>query len=144
MTNPTTAITITHTVPEPEYLFYSPMSLTPKPNASFNEGNYFDLLGFNPAGGDSDMRDRLATDMRLYLRSMHDMSLNKASTEDTSKVAVSEFLAKHGPTYWGVDKRDHLQEPNISKGFLCPRDAQRENSRWLSTTSFPIMTLLIP
>ena len=85
------------------------------------------------------MRNRLATDMNLYL-----MFLNKASTEDTSKVTVSAFLAKYGPTYWGIDKRDHLQEPDISKGFLCPRDAQREDSRWLSTTSFPIMTLLIP
>ena len=90
------------------------------------------------------MRDCLATDMNLYVKSKHDMFLDKASTEDALKVAVSEFLAEYGPKYWGVDKRDHLQEPDIYKGFLCPRDAQREDSRWSSTTSFPIMTLLIP
>ena len=75
------------------------------------------------------MRDHLATDMNLYVKSTHDMFLDRASTEDTLKVVVLEFLAIYGPKYWGIDKRDHLQEPDISKGFLCPRDAQRENSR---------------
>ena len=75
------------------------------------------------------MRNRLATDLSLYVRSTHDRFLNKASTEDTLKVAVSDFLAKYGPIYWGINKRDHLQEPDIYKGFLCPRDAQREDSR---------------
>ena len=60
------------------------------------------------------MHDRLATDMNLYVRSTHDVFLNKASTEDTLKVDVSAFLAKYGPTYWGVDKRDHLQVSGAS------------------------------
>ena len=90
------------------------------------------------------MRDSLATDMNSYVRSSHHMFLNEASTTDTLKVAVSEFLAQYGPIYWGVDNRDHLHEPDILKGFLCPRNAQREDSRWLSTTSFPIITLLKP
>ena len=111
----------------------------------FKQDTYFDLLGFKPAGRVfPDMRDRLAPDTNFYLRSTHGMLLIKASTEDTLKVTVSAFLERYGPTYWGIDNRDHLQEPDISKGFLCPRDAQREDSRWLSTTSFLIMTLLIP
>ena len=143
MTNRTTATTITHTGPEYEYLSYSPISSTS--SLYFKQENFFDLLGFKPAGKVfPDMRDRLASDTNLYLKSMHDMFRNKASIEDTLKVVVSAFLEKYGRTYWGIDNRDHLQEPDISKGFLCPRDAQREDSRWLSTTSFPIMTLLIP
>ena len=143
MANSTTATTITHTGPEYKYLFYSPMSSTS--SASFTQENYFDLLGFKPAGsGFPDMRDRLASDTNLCLRSTHDTFLNKVLTKDTLKVAVSAFLEKYGRIYWGIDNRDHLQEPDISKGFLYPRDAQREDSRWLFTTSFPIMTLLIP
>lgn len=67
--------------------------------------------------------------MKLYVRSSNHMFFNNTSVEDPFKVAVSEFLARHGPTYWGVDKRDQLLEPDIFKGFLCPRDAQREYSR---------------
>lgn len=75
------------------------------------------------------MRDCLATDMNIFVRSTHHIFLNKASTKDLLKVAVLEFLAQYGPKYWGVDKRDHLCEPDILRGFLYPRDAQREDSR---------------
>ena len=46
---------------------------------------------------------------------------------------VSEFLAEYGPIYWGNSRRDHLEEPNVLKGFLCPRDTTRANSRWVCT-----------
>ena len=42
---------------------------------------------------------------------------------------VLDFLKKIGVTYWGTIDRHHLQEPDPYKGFQCPRDAGRPNSR---------------
>lgn len=68
-------------------------------------------------------------DMDDHVQPLSHKFLNRAANREAFKIMVAEFLAEHGPTYWGTSKRDHLEEPNILKGFLCPRDALRADSR---------------
>ena len=46
------------------------------------------------------------------------------------KKMVLDFFTKHGEKYWGLTERNHLSESDPNKGFLCPRDAARTNSRY--------------
>ena len=58
--------------------------------------------------------------------------LRKSDNISAFKIMISEFLAEYGSTYWGKYKRSHLKEPDISKGFLYPRDAERKDSRYVT------------
>lgn len=53
------------------------------------------------------------------------------------KVMVSEFLVGHGEEYWGLSNREHLAEPDVSKGFFYPRDANRGGSRFVHLLGDP-------
>ena len=74
------------------------------------------------------MRTDFVVDMRNDLSFPSLEVLNRRADPKAFKILVSGFLAQYGPKYWGDSKRDHLQEPDTLKGFLCPRDAQREGS----------------
>ena len=81
--------------------------------------------------------------MNHHVRHIGHKFLNRMANPEAFKIIVSEFLAEYGPVYWGNSKRDHLEEPNILKGFLCPRDAIRANSKWVYTMLFLITLTFI-
>ena len=107
------------------YLSYEPRSSIG--HASYS--HFLDLLGFKPAYASEQMRKDFIADMKTHLSSPSHKFLTRDANSEALKTIVSEFLAEYGPTYWGDSKRDHLQESDANKGFLCPRDAQREGSR---------------
>ena len=75
------------------------------------------------------MRQALVDNMDGHVQHTSHRFLLKIENPQALKVVVLEFLAEYGPVYWGNSERDHLKEPNILKGFLCPRDATRPDSR---------------
>lgn len=75
------------------------------------------------------MRTAFSCDMKAHLDSPSHKFLTRAANPEAFKIVISEFLAEYGPIYWGDSMRDHLQESDSLKGFLCPRDAQRVPSR---------------
>lgn len=75
------------------------------------------------------MRTAFIADVKHHVNSPSHRFLTRDAYPEAFKTVMSEFLAEYGPTYWGDSKRDHLQESDALKGFLCPRDAQREGSR---------------
>ena len=76
------------------------------------------------------MRASFIGDMNHHVKHKSHKFLLKTENPAASKTIISEFLKKYGRIYWGNNKREHLEEPDISKGFLCPRDATRGDSRW--------------
>lgn len=106
------------------YLRYKPTS----PIRSHNNVHFFDLLGFKPASASERMRTAFTVDMANHVQHSSYQVLNRAANPEAFAILVSEFLAEYGPTYWGDSEREHLQEPDTLKGFLCPRDALRAGS----------------
>lgn len=68
------------------------------------------------------MRAAFIVDMGSHLSSPSHRFINRRADPEAFKIVVSDFLTQYGPAYWGASKRDHLEEPNTLKGFLCPRD----------------------
>ena len=56
---------------------------------------------------------------------------------------VREFLNLRGHRYWSASNRRHLQQPDILKGFLYPRDTERAQSRYIITVCPKRQLLLI-
>lgn len=75
------------------------------------------------------MRDKFIANMNDHVQHLSHKYLTKAANPEAFKILVAEFLAEYGPIYWGDSKRDHLKKQDIHQGFLCPRDALREDSR---------------
>lgn len=69
------------------------------------------------------IKSHVDTSVHKYLRSI--------DNEAAFNVMVSEFFERHGADYWGPFDREHLAEPDVSKGFLYPRDAYREGSQYV-------------
>ena len=77
------------------------------------------------------MRHAFDVNMHDHVQHKSHRFLRRMANPKAFEIIVSEFLAEYGAVFWGESKRDHLEEPNILKGFLCPRDATRANSRWV-------------
>ena len=115
------------TTPTGLYLSYVPK--TSIKSASHN--HFLDQLGFKPASTSEQMRRAFVADMTNYVQGqpLSHKFLIRAANPEAFKVVVAGFLAEYGPVYWGSSSRDHLEEPDTLKGFLCPRDALRARSR---------------
>lgn len=75
------------------------------------------------------MRDKFIANMNDHVQDLSHKFLTKAANPEAFKILVARFLAKYGPIYWGNSERDHLEEQDIHRGFLCPRDTLRADSR---------------
>ncbi|KAF6225328.1 hypothetical protein HO173_012813 [Letharia columbiana] len=124
----TTAPAMITTDPRKWYLSYKPKPCVPH----HCPRHFFDKIGFKPEHSSEQMRTAFIIDMETQLNSHSHNFLRKVTDPKAFTIAVSEFLVECGPTYWGDSKRDHLQEPDTLKGFLCPRDAQREGSKLIA------------
>ena len=89
------------------------------------------------------MRIAFVEKMDDHVQHISHKFLLRIANPEAMRIVVLEFLAEYGPLYWGDSKRNHLEEPNILKGFLCPRDATRPNSRWVYTMLFLITLTFI-
>ena len=107
------------------YLSYAPTASS----ISTSSKNFFEKLGFISEDQTENIRDTFIANMDSHVEHPSHRFLMKALNPRANKVIVLEFLAEYGSIYWGNSKRDHLEEPNTLKGFLCPRDATRAKSR---------------
>ena len=93
------------------------------------KADFFKMLGFKQGDASETMRIAFYADMEAHVQFPSHRFLNKEMNPEAFGTMMSEFLTEYGPKYWGDRKRDHLEEPDTLKGFMCPRDAQREDSR---------------
>lgn len=101
----------------------------------------FERLGFKITASTIAKREMLLNHLRGHVDGSNYIILRSTDNLAAFKVMVSEFLVEHGEDYWGRIGREHLAEPDISKGYLYPRDANREGSRFASRSSNPIVTV---
>lgn len=90
--------------------------------------SYIDLLGFKVIT-DSGERIAFLDQVKGHVDFSCYKFLRKSDNGSAFRVMVKEFLTEHGSTFWGGVNRSHLKEPDISKRFFCPRDANRKGSR---------------
>lgn len=114
---------------EPAYMTYAPGLGSTCTGKSYS--TYFTQLGFSSPAVALAVRDELIRDVRAHVDTSNYKYLRKEDNRNAFKTMVSEFLNEYGTTYWGISRRDHLVCQDVRKGFLCPRDAQREGSRYL-------------
>lgn len=119
-----------------EFLTYAPQAR----NRKTNNHNYLDQLGFekgSEAAEDEAFLTRAAfvKDLRNHVKSSDFEYLLKVDNEQAFEMMIKGFLLKYGTTYWGASKRSHLVEKDPAKGFLCPRDAERKDSRYWSDST---------
>ena len=120
------------------------LSYTPSTNLKYASlEHYFDKLGFKSGEASAGMREAFMADMMEHVQHSSHRFLHRSANPEAFKIVVAEFLTEYGPVYWGNSKRDHLEEPNVRRGFLCPRDATRSNSRWVYTMLFLITLTFI-
>lgn len=119
--------TATNVTPSNLYLSYAPIPRS----SNINQKYFLDMLGFETSNTSNKMKNMLITNMNdhVQVRPVNHKFLTKTANPEALKILVAEFLAEYGPIYWGDSKREHLKERDIHKGFLCPRDALRKDSR---------------
>ena len=140
--NPAIAIITTHSdlhSDSDSYLSYVPSASST--SSSFK--HFFEKLGFRTDDQTQKIRDTFIANMDNHVQHRNHRFLLKAKNPRAYKVIVSEFLAEYGSVYWGSSERDHLEEPNPLKGFLCPRDATRAKSRYAYIMLFLITLTFI-
>ena len=89
----------------------------------------FRRLGFKIDYSSELKRENFVAAMKGQVDNSDLRYLRPTDNEAAFSVMVDEFLVQHGEHYWGVHDRDHLEEEDISKGYLYPRDAHRSVSR---------------
>lgn len=120
---PTTASN-NESAPQKTYLSYTP--------AATGNGNYtshFERLGFRIDNTTLHIRERFLSDLRSHVDGSHYKFLTKHDNARAFNTVIAEFLSDFGRLYWGPLAREHLGEPDILKGFCCPRDASRAGSK---------------
>lgn len=108
------------------YLTYAP-NYTGQPSSYTSR---FEQLGFKIDSTTKVKRDHCLDAVKGHVNSSHYKFLRSTDNAAAFNTMVTEFLEEHGGTYWGHSDRGHLEEPELSKGFLFPRDAGRPNSRY--------------
>ena len=114
--------------PKPLYLDYAP-SGGPKYH---NYESFLNRLGFLPARDSKLAHDMRKEFMAAFKQCTHQpirAFLLKKDNEAAFKALILGFLKETGPKFWGTSNRDHLEAPDNLRGFLYPRDADREGSR---------------
>ena len=122
-----TNYTIASKTSEEAYLKYAP-GTDPDRKGKVNYDSFLDQLGFKAKGLRAiRMRSRLLDDLKIHMDNQK-YSFRVDKPENLREM-VLRFLRVHGTKYWGKSPRQHLSEPDKTKGFLMPRDADRVNSR---------------
>lgn len=111
---------------------YQPKRTTP--NDSYNA--FLDELGFG-SGADRE-RIEFISDLTKHVDYSTFRYVRQSKNPIEFKKMVLDFLTKHGAKYWSLTERNNLAEKDPNKGFLCPRDATRANSRY---GFFPLLNL---
>jgi len=119
---------IGHQHPMATYLDYAP---TPT-GAPESYTSCFERLGFKINASTRLKRDLLVTYLNAHVGDSVYGILRSTNNETASRVMVSEFLVEHGQEFWGTSNREHLAEPDLSRGFCYPRDGIREGSSFVS------------
>lgn len=93
-------------------------------------GPFLDRLGFKPKINkvSRNVRDLFEKDLKAYVCVPLTKHLRREDNPAVFSALVLGFLKRYGTKYWGDKDREHLLEPNPSKGFLCPRDYERQGS----------------
>ena len=112
---------------------YHPTRRTPGDNYDA----FLDELGFR--AGAIDARTDFIGDLTKHVDYSTFRYLRQSKNPLEFKKMVLDFFTKHGEKYWGLTERTHLSERDPNKGFLCPRDAARINSRY-GLLSFSIVS----
>ena len=106
--------------------------LTYAPGFTGSARNYdqcFRKLGFKIDSSSEIPRANFVEALSAHTGNPEDKFLRQADNERAFKTLVSRFLVKHGGIYWGHSDRSHLEEQDVTKGFLYPRDANRPSSQ---------------
>ncbi|MCJ1479059.1 hypothetical protein MMC13_007743 [Lambiella insularis] len=113
------------------YLDYNPSPFDKADARRQNYKSYLDRLGFDHWDIEIALEARLQFigDLRAHLCVPETVHLRKSDNPAAFHALINGFLLEHGTKYFGETERDHLAEKDPQKGFLYPRDAQRENSR---------------
>ena len=119
--------TIASKISEEAYLTYAPRT-NPDREGEVNYHGFLDQLGFKAKGLRAiRMRSKFLDDLEILLDN-HNYGF-RVDKPELLREMVIKFLRVHGTKYWGKSPRQHLSEPDRTKGFLVPRDAGRVNSR---------------
>ena len=116
--------TVEHT--DHEYLHYTP---SPVKGCIKSFAHAFRKIGFLIDAASEEKRDLFAYAMRVHVNLSKLKFQRWMDNEVAFGTMVSNFLASEGEKFWGLSDRSHLEEKDATKGFLCPRDAIRQNSR---------------
>jgi hypothetical protein len=122
---PRSAANVSDPLENQSYLNYAPLASTQRPNYTA----FLDQLGFRPEHQSANARALFVKHLQAHVDPYHYKFLRREDNEKAFKTMTMEFLRVHGSTHWGSSDRHHLQERDILKGYLCPRDAEREGSR---------------
>ncbi|KAL9120469.1 MAG: hypothetical protein Q9187_002979 [Circinaria calcarea] len=117
---------LTEPVPRAAYLDYCPMAPSHEGKA-LNYRTCLDRLGMKEDA--LDIRVQFVQEFKQHTQEPECTFLRKEDNGAAFDELIAGFLRKRGSYYWGTGNRDHLLEPDTSKGFLYPRDAERPNSR---------------
>ena len=113
------------------YLEYSPKPSLHGDSKNYCYRTYLDRLGFDTWDDPVALETRLQfiRDLKAHVCVPETTYLRKEDNPAAFNALVFGFFEKHGDRYWGME-RGHLAEKDPLKGFLYPRDALRENSRY--------------
>ena len=111
-------------VREAPWMKYSPERI----DARDSYDTFLDELGF--LSSNLDQRTKFVVDLTDHVDYSTFRYARQSENEREFKKMVLAFLDKCGAKYWGPVQRRHLQEPDPYKGYLYPRDALRQDSRY--------------
>jgi len=118
-------------VTEVAYLTYAPARHPDRARWQPAYQANLDELGFKLKGERAiKMRSNFVGDLKAYVEPANAFKyVRQQDHPQEFRKMVLGFVQAHGKKYWGASRRGHLSEPDIRKGFLVPRDAERSNSR---------------
>ena len=115
----------------PAYLDYEPKPFLHTDSKNYCYRTYLDRLGFNIWDDPVALEARLQfiRDLKAHVCVPETTYLRKDDNPAAFNALIFGFFGRYGDRYWGME-REHLAETDPLKGFLYPRDALRENSRY--------------
>ena len=116
----------------PAYLDYKPETFAASDRNAQCYRTYLDKLGFKEETYTKNIRLNFVRELRAHVCAPETMYMRKEDNPAAFAALIRGFLQKYGRKYWGTDRtaRNHLEITDISRGFLYPRDANREESRY--------------
>lgn len=112
------------------YLSYDPKPMSGHKPRSWD--THLDSLGFKHKNirypPMDELRDAIQQDINAFLWCPLMQYLRREDNLPAFGMLIQGFLEEFGSVWWGEADRIHLTETDSSKGFLYPRDAQRNDS----------------